>query len=221
MVPSSFVSKATSGMLLESLERSHVEISAHCEYLRFSACLPDRFDPHPVGRGSTCRISLQNIFVISDWSLIELDLNREKPDTLSFQLASFVANVRKLAETIKAKNTRNEPLQLHVGVTTELDGNAFACASDNHQYIGITFGHYLSSAYFSLQSFFMTKAFNDIGTPPDNHASTLELCPETKFWESEGVTTINEFRNIETHDSLKNRGRTLSNLCYDNAGFSS
>ena len=134
---------------------------------------------------------------------IELDLNKEKPDTLSFQLASFVANVRRLAETIKAKNTRNEPLQIHVGVTTELDGNAFACASDNHQYIGITFGHYLSSAYFSLQSFFMTKAFNDIGTPPDNHASTLELCPETKFWENEGVTTLNEFRNIETYDPLR------------------
>src|SRR5208337_3068762 len=93
----------------------------------------------------------------------------------------------------------------------ELDGNAFASVRDMHHYIGITFGHFLSSTYFSLQSFFMTRAFEDMGVPPDNHDSKLELCPRSGFWEASGIDAINELLQIETDNQVRIAGALFLN----------
>ena len=137
-----------------------------------------------------------------DIKTMPLDMDREKPDTLSFKLASFVEHVRKFA-TAGALNGRGEPMQLHAGVTIELDGNAFAIAEDGRHYIGITFGHFLSSSYFSIESFFRTNSFLDIGTAPKNDPSKFELCPEEGFWDEHGESTLTGFSTIQAHDRAR------------------
>lgn len=133
---------------------------------------------------------------------VSFDFDKEKPDTLSFELASFVEQVSRFTQ-IKAVNSRQEPLALHVGVTGELNSNAFADVFDNHHYIGITLGHFLSSSYFSIQAFFMTKAFQDIGTAPENANYQLELCPEHSFWDLKGASTIEEFGTVKSADRAR------------------
>ncbi|MFY9639542.1 MAG: hypothetical protein WCD20_04820 [Rhodomicrobium sp.] len=142
---------------------------------------------------------------------LEFDIDREKPNTLSFQLASYVGFMQQVAATVKAQNKRNEPLRMHVGVTGELNGNAFASSHHKQHYIGITFGHFLSSTYFSLQSFFMTRAFEDMGNPPGNHASRLELCPRSGFWEASGADEVNAFFQIQTDDKVRVAGALFLN----------
>jgi hypothetical protein len=94
-------------------------------------------------------------------------------------------------------------LNLHAGVTMELDGNAFAMTADGNNYVGITFGHFLASVYFSIEAFFRTNSFLDIGSAPDHHPSRLELWPDNRFWDSEGVPVINGFSNIQTNDKAR------------------
>lgn len=139
---------------------------------------------------------------------IDTHFETTAPDTLAFQLATLVRSIEHFS-TIELRNSRNEPLHMAVGVTKELGGNAFAHRQDGIHYIGLAFGHFLSSAYFSYQLFFRTPCFADIGTSLPNASGTLELCPQRQFWESRGLGFLDGLAEIETNDTARIKAATF------------
>lgn len=128
---------------------------------------------------------------------VEFNFDQEKPDTLSFMLASFVLQIRKLAQ-IELKTPQGRALRLNVGVTAELHGNAYADEYREQHYISMTFGHFLSNFYFAAETFFRTDCFGDIGPVVAHETSDIDLCPEPEFWGQSGVAFIEATARIET-----------------------
>lgn len=130
------------------------------------------------------------------------------PDTLAFQLATLVRSIEQFS-AIELRNSRNQPLQMAVGVTADLAGNAFAHLHDGIHYIGLTLGHFLSSAYFSYQLFFRTPCFPDIGTTPSAATPPIELCPHRQFWSRHGLAFLDGIAEIETEDTTRIKAATF------------
>lgn len=128
---------------------------------------------------------------------VDFNFEQEKPDTLSFMLASFVLQIRKLAH-IELKTPHGRALRLNVGVTPDLHGNAYADEYKEQHYISMTFGHFLSNFYFATEAFFRTDCFADIGPVVAHEPSEIDLCPEPEFWNQRGLAFIEAAARIET-----------------------
>lgn len=149
---------------------------------------------------------------------VEFDLEREKPDTVSYFLAAIVGHVRKLA-SVDMRDLSDRRLILNVGVTSELHGNGYAEEYEGQFYIGLTFGHFMSNLYFSTEVFYKTKCFSDFDYPMASDDIQIEICPDVDFWDKRASTLMDDLSKIKMVSLPRVHGMYFLTYAMTSIGF--